>query len=504
MITIIYSTHKDKEYNETFKTHLLDSVGLNDVQILEYQNNNQYSLSQVYNSGITESVFDIIVCCHNDIKLEKNWGVKLLEDFSNYPEFGVIGKAGSCYFPESGIYWGRMQQTMVGQVWHHPEGQKKWLNTYTPKYPFLVPVVTVDGLFIAFQKNKIKHKFDESYGKFHFYDHGFCLPNFLDGVKLGVTSSFEITHNSVGKPNLEFFETKDKFLEKFKDILPLDLKPQNLYTPLQKIESQKINGKVAIIIPTKNKLDLLFTCIESFYEFCNPEMFDIFIADTGSTEEEKELIKKLVSQVDNIKLIEYDYYNFSKINNDVVKNHLTKNHEFILFSNNDIKIMCDVINGMIKQFKSNNRIGTLGCRLHYEDNTIQHDGVIFAFDEKMNLVVEHKHIGTYYPPSLGLTKVSANTAGLMMMRKFTFEKCGGFNEKYTTCFEDVEINMRCLLLGLENYCDSGLIAYHFESQTRKNNKGNSEGERYDYVNILLPFITKNINLLSRKINFLRK
>ena len=83
MITIIYSTHKDKDYNDKFKAHLLNSVGLNDVQILEFQNNNQYSLAQVYNSGITESIYDIVVCCHNDIRLEKNWGVKLLDDYSN-------------------------------------------------------------------------------------------------------------------------------------------------------------------------------------------------------------------------------------------------------------------------------------------------------------------------------------------------------------------------------------------------------------------------------------
>ena len=68
MITIIYSTHKDSEYNQNFKTHLVNSVGLENVQILEYQNNNQYSLGQVYNSGITEAIYDIVVCCHNDIK----------------------------------------------------------------------------------------------------------------------------------------------------------------------------------------------------------------------------------------------------------------------------------------------------------------------------------------------------------------------------------------------------------------------------------------------------
>jgi hypothetical protein len=69
MITIIYSTHKNQEYNTKFKQHLFESIGLNDVQILEYQNNNEHSLAQVYNFGITQSIFDIVVCCHNDIKL---------------------------------------------------------------------------------------------------------------------------------------------------------------------------------------------------------------------------------------------------------------------------------------------------------------------------------------------------------------------------------------------------------------------------------------------------
>ena len=234
MITIIYSTHKDNTYNQNFKQHLLTTVGLKDVQILEYENHNQFSLAQVYNKGIDQSTNDIIVACHNDIKLEKNWGKKLLEDFNNNPDFGIIGKAGSCYFPESGVYWEKMFQTMVGQVYHHPENGKKFLSKYSAKVPFLIPVVTIDGLFIAFNKTKIKHTFDESIGRFHFYDHGFCIPNYLDGVKLGVTSSFEITHQSIGRPNEEFYQSKDQFVNKYKQHLPLDLKPQQIFVAERK------------------------------------------------------------------------------------------------------------------------------------------------------------------------------------------------------------------------------------------------------------------------------
>jgi hypothetical protein len=120
-------------------------------------------LAEVYNKGISQSKYEIVACIHNDIKLESGWGKKLLEDFSNNPEFGVIGKAGSCYFPESGVYWERMNQTMVGQVYHHPPGQNKWINRYSTKLPELIPVVTIDGLFIAFNKTKIKLALEASF-----------------------------------------------------------------------------------------------------------------------------------------------------------------------------------------------------------------------------------------------------------------------------------------------------------------------------------------------------
>ena len=502
MITIVYSTHKDKEYNEKFKSHLLNSVGLNNVQVLEYQNNNEYSLAQVYNSGITESIYDIVVCCHNDIKLEKDWGKKLLEDFNNNPNFGIIGKAGSCYFPKSGVYWERMNQTMVGQVWHHPNGQKKWLNTYSPKLPFIIPVVTIDGLFISFDKTKIKHKFDESFGKFHFYDHGFCVPNYLDGVKIGVTSSFEITHESIGQPNQEFYESKDKFVEKYGDKLPLDLKPSEVYVPNVKFNNVKINGKVAIIIPTKGKLELLFQCIESFYEHCDTKLFDIFIADTGSSNEEIESIEELVNSVDNIKLIKYDYYNFAKINNDVVKNHIGKEYEFLLFCNNDVKILNDVISGMLSVFKTESRVGTVGCRLHFGDNTIQHDGMLAYIDKSKFFHITHKNLSSYYNFSNKTISVIGNTGALVMILRFTFEKCGMFNENYISCFEDVELNFKCITLGLENYLCSNCVAYHYESQTRNDDEEKLEKLQKDYRNNLLPFVIKNLNKLSSKLKML--
>jgi len=501
MITIIYSTHKDKKYNEDFKKHLVSTVGVKNPQIIEFENFGQYSLSEVYNKGIEMSENNIVCCIHNDIKLEKSWGKKLLKDFNENPDFSIIGKAGSCYFPESGIYWERMNQTMVGQVYHHPKAQKKWLNQYSASLPILIPVVTIDGLFISFDKTKIKHKFDEAIGKFHFYDHGFCVPNYLDGIKIGVTSSFEITHESVGKPNEEFYQSKEKFLEKYSKNLPLDLLPESVY--FDKIERKplpKKMGKIAIIIPTKGNLNLLFNCINSFYDNCDYNLFHIFIADTGSSSEEIDDINNFILKKDNVSLIKYDYYNFAKINNDVVKNHITDEFEFLLFVNNDIKILNDVIYEMLKVMKFGNHVGTVGARLHYEDNTIQHDGIFLMYNTKtMEMNVSHFGLKSYYNYKNGLKEVIGSTAALLMIRKSVFEKVGLFNEKYIECFEDVELNLSCYINGYKNYYVGNAVAYHYESQTRNQSPEKLDRLKNDYINNLVPFIEKNINQIFDKI-----
>lgn len=499
MITIIYSTHKDKKYNDEFKSHLKKTIGVKEYEILEFENHNQYSLAEVYNKGISQSKYDIITCIHNDIKLENGWGKKLLNDFSKNPEFGIIGKAGSCYFPESGVYWERMNQTMVGQVYHHPSGYKKWLSRYSTKLPELIPVVTIDGLFISFDKQKIKHKFDETIGKFHFYDHGFCVPNYIEGVKIGVTSSFDITHESVGQPNEEFFTSKEKFLEKWKNILPLDLKPENIYIPQIKEKPIKNIGKVAVIIPTKGNIDMLFNCINSLITHCNSNLFEIFIADTGSSVEEKTQIKNFI--VENtekviINLIEYDYYNFAKINNDVVKNYIGNDFEFLLFCNNDIVVLNNVIYGMLKTFKDNINVGTVGARLHYGDNTIQHNGIIAIANQDRSIRITHDGLYSYYNYNTSIKEVFGNTAALLMIKKLVFEKCGFFNENYYSCFEDVELNIKCVSLGYKNYFNGELVAYHLESQTRNKSSDKNQQELIDFNTKLVPCINQHLDKIK--------
>jgi GT2 family glycosyltransferase len=292
-------------------------------------------------------------------------------------------------------------------------------------------------------------------------------------------------------------------VETWKDVLPLDLKPEKIYIPEIKEKPIKNIGKVAVIIPTKGNIEMLKECVESFHIHCNPELFDIFIADTGSTDDEKEILKSNIKDYNNIKLIEYDYYNFAKINNDVVKNHVTDEYEFLLFCNNDIKLLNNVIYGMLNIFKTTPKVGTVGCRLHFEDNTIQHDGVMCLFDSQKNLLISHHGLNSYYNFSNNNRKILGSTAALLMINKDVFIKCDYFNENYTTCFEDVELNLKCLMLGLDNYCNSNLVAYHYESQTRNEDSEKSKKQIDDYSNILKPFVIYNYDKLKLHIKILK-
>lgn len=505
MITIIYST---REHKPDFQKQIKESIGLKDFEIIEFINNGDKSLTQIYNEGLNKSKNNIVIFCHDDIKLSKNWGVNLIEDFNKNTEYGIIGKAGSTYMGKSGIFWERMNQTMVGEVYHEPKNVKKYLSKYSvspngilnTKHN-LIDVCTVDGLFFAINKKLIKHKFDESFKGFHFYDHSFVIPNYLDGVKVGVTFSFDITHESIGKPNEEFEINRQQFVEKYKNVLPITEKINVLYSKQENFKVKK-GSKVTIIIPTKDKFDLINQCIDSIIKNTNypKDKFNILIADTGSNKECLDKTKQLIDLYpdNNIQVIEYNYYNFAKINNDVVRNYCNDS-EFILFCNNDIIMLNDCLTRFINKFNNKNNIGTIGARLHFDDGSIQHGGQIMVLNSKGNLGVTHDNLYSHYNYINKEKIVCGNTAAFVMIRKKTFEKIGMFNENYISCFEDVELGLQSILYGYENICDMNSVCYHLESQTRNDDDKKLEMLQQDWVERLFPFIYKNQNKLNKYI-----
>ncbi len=219
MISIVYSTKKDKP---EFKKHIEETCGYKKIEIIQIENDGEMSLTQAYNKGLEMASNNLVVFCHDDILFDKKgWANKIIKLFNKNPEYGIIGIAGTTDLVDG--RWWTIKESMNGIVSHKHEG-KKWTNYYSKDQGNKVTdMVVLDGLLFMVDKTKIKHKFDEDFHGFHFYDISFCFPNYLDGVKIGLTTQIRVTHLSIGQTNQQWEGHKVRFEEKYKDNLPVRL-----------------------------------------------------------------------------------------------------------------------------------------------------------------------------------------------------------------------------------------------------------------------------------------
>jgi hypothetical protein len=220
MVSVVISTRKiDDEYLK----HVEKMFSHPKTEILIYENDGEMSLTQVYNKGLKESVNDIVIFMHDDLILEtSNMTPKIVKLFEKHPEYGIIGIAGTDKLT-SGMWW-QNRENMFGVVGHIHEG-KRHVNHYSKGVfnDVLKDVVIVDGLFFMVRKSLLKKEFNEQFEGFHFYDISFCVENQFEGVKIGLTTKFGITHKSVGITNKQWEKNKLLFEALFEKQLPLTI-----------------------------------------------------------------------------------------------------------------------------------------------------------------------------------------------------------------------------------------------------------------------------------------
>ena len=148
-----------------------------------------------------------------------------------------------------------------------------------------------------------------------------------------------------------------------------------------------------------------------------------------------------------MELVEFNYYNFAKINNEMVNKYIDQDSEILLFCNNDIELINDAISEMVSVYiKNKNTVGTIGARLHFEDNSLQHYGMLMFIKKEWiqnnsvgRFEITHDKLKQYYKyEKSGYSNVIGNTGALLLINKNLFSKVNGFNPNYTECFEDVE------------------------------------------------------------------
>ena len=262
-------------------------------------------------------------------------------------------------------------------------------------------------------------------------------------------------------------------------------------------------GKLAIIILSSDTIEILENLYTSIVQHVKCD-FNIYLGYNSL--KSRDIVEKL--SIDNfgdrIKIVYYDYYNFAKINNDIVNNHLL-DEDKILFCNNDIVLRDNIVDNISVILDKNDKIGTVGCRLVYDNETIQHDGQYVLVDTN-NRFLGVSHLNLHQPNIDNIStyrEVAGNTFALCGTTRKNFDLIGGLNEKYIKCFEDVEFNLALQQKGLMNViCPSKYWAWHKESFSRKLENA-SYVEHSDIIKIA-NFINNNFNNLNNKIFYKKR
>jgi len=224
---------------------------------------------------------------------------------------------------------------------------------------------------------------------------------------------------------------------------------------------------VSIIIPTRNGVQLLCTCVSSVLEKTHYEAYEIIIVDNQSDEPATLAYLGELRAHPRCRVLRYDApFNFSAINNCAVRE---ARGEFVLLLNNDTEVISPEWLEELVMWGSREGIGAVGCKLFYPDGTIQHAGVILGIGG----VAGHCHkycpgdLPGYFGRMATVHEAGGNTAACLLVRRNTYLSVGGLDEEnLRVAFNDVDFCLKLRQAGLRNLWTPYAVLYHHESKTR--------------------------------------
>ncbi len=224
---------------------------------------------------------------------------------------------------------------------------------------------------------------------------------------------------------------------------------------------------VSIIIPTKDRKDLVEQCIQSIYTTTEYPNFEIILVDNQSYDLDANQYFQRLQHRGRIRLYRYEKpFNYSAINNFAVTK--AKGRHVILM-NNDIEVISETwLEDMVRQLERE-EVGCVGAKLYYPDNTIQHAGVILGLGRCAGH--SHKHYGREESGYMNRLKLTQNygavTAACLGIRKSVFNSVGGLNEaNLSVAFNDVDLCLKVQAAGYQNVWSPFIEMYHHESVSR--------------------------------------
>ena len=228
---------------------------------------------------------------------------------------------------------------------------------------------------------------------------------------------------------------------------------------------------VSIILPFKNRHDLLQPCVESLIKKTDYPHWHCILVDNGST------CPKTLAYVQGLdgekfSVVRVDVpFNFSVLIN---KGAEIARGEVLVLLNSDTEVLTPGWLASLASLTIRPGIGCVGSTLLYPNGMVQHAGIVMGLGGLMHKqpMMGHAHAGWPYD-GLGyhgllahLRTVSAVTGAALAVRRSIFQQVGGFDELFPQSFNDVDFCLKVFTLGLRNVISPEALLYHYESGSR--------------------------------------
>lgn len=228
------------------------------------------------------------------------------------------------------------------------------------------------------------------------------------------------------------------------------------------------NPLISIIIPTRDLPEILGNCLRSIFQITAYDRFEVIIIDNDSRDPETEKLfhSWREREPSRFRVVPLSInFNFPALVNEGVRH---AQGDLVLLMNNDIEVISEEwLTDMAAQ-AMRIRVGAVGVKLLYPDNTVQHAGVVLGVGGIAGH--SHKYFANDHPGYFDRLRITANCAAVtgacLMVNKAKFLEVGGFDEALPVAFNDVDFCIKLLKAGYYNLCISHLMLYHHESKTR--------------------------------------
>jgi GT2 family glycosyltransferase len=223
---------------------------------------------------------------------------------------------------------------------------------------------------------------------------------------------------------------------------------------------------VTLIVPTKDKVELLRRCVDGMLHRTDYRAIEILIVDNNS--EQAETLEYLddIQKEPSVRVVQFAKpFNFARICNFAAEQ---ARGEILGFVNNDVEVISgDWLDEMV-MLAQRPEVGCVGAKLLYADDTIQHAGVILG----LGGYAAHSHrcsprdSGGYFNRLKVRQNVSAVTGACLVVRTEVYRQAAGMDERLAVAYNDVDFCLKVTDAGYLNVFTPFAQLYHFESKTR--------------------------------------